>query len=179
MAGNPKFLIVERNGTELGLQEEYVPEAVDITFDDTDVDFTASELQTATKEAANSASLALQLPIYTILLQYNGTVSGGTFIGYDSLIDGLSTPIVIPIKSEFRAFTFSNSRSNADYTLRFRKNSSTATPFFTISKTNTQFFNQDGISEIFNAGDTIFIEYGDDGTNASDAVIVLSLRAVE
>lgn len=146
-----------------------------VPFDNATNGYTADNVQAAIEEGVTSA---LETPIYTVVLQHNGTVSNGTFLGYDSLIPGDSTPIIIPRDADFTRFTFSNSNSNADYTLYFRKNSTVATPFYSISKVNTQFFQQAlPTPEPFLAGDRIFIEYQDDGTNASDAVLVLGFRA--
>lgn len=141
-------------------------------------DITTSNVQDAIVEAAERSQSALDTPIYTILLQYNGTVSNNTFIGYDSLLPGDSTPIIIPKAADFTGFSFSNGNSDADYTLEFRKNSTVATPFYTISKINTQFFQQElPTPEDFLAGDQIYIKYIDDGTNANDVAILLNFRA--
>lgn len=135
-------------------------------------------VQEAIEASGEKGQLALDTPRYTVVLQNNGTVSNGTFIGYDSLIPGDSTPVILPVKSEILEFTFSNSNSNADYTLEFRKNTLVGTPFYSVSKTNTQYFVDDIISEFFNSGDEIYIKYVDDGNNASDAVILLVLKAI-
>lgn len=143
--------------------------------------FTESDpktVQQAIEASGEKGQLALDTPRYTILLQNNGTVSNNTFIGYDSLIPGDSTPVIIPIDSQVLEFTFSNSRSNADYTLEFRKNGTGVATFYTVSKTNTQFFTDNTIDETFDAGDQIYIKYLDDGNNASDAVILLTLKAL-
>lgn len=114
---------------------------------------------------------------YTIVLQHNGSVRGGTFIGFDSLIPGDATPVVIPIDSVFKGFAFSNAVSTADYTLYLRKNSTVATAFFSVSKVNTQFFAQTVTDESFSQGDRIYIEYQDDGRNARDVGITLFFQA--
>lgn len=169
-----KVSILEKDGVELDGPEEYILLAEDIPF--SEPGFIATRVDDAIQE---SLTTAVETPIYTIVLQHNGTVSNGTFLGYDSLIPGDSTPVLVPKDADFTGFTFSNSNSGADYTLRFRKNSTTATVFYSVSKVNTQFFQQNlTTAEFFSAGDAIFIEYIDDGTNASDAVIVLSFRAV-
>lgn len=54
MAGNPKFLIAEKNGQEIAFYEEYVPEAVDITVDDTNLPYAATEVQTALENTINT-----------------------------------------------------------------------------------------------------------------------------
>lgn len=33
MAGNPKFLIAEKDGQEFGFSQEYIPESVDVLFE--------------------------------------------------------------------------------------------------------------------------------------------------
>lgn len=153
--------------------------ASSIPVDDSNLPYTAGTVQVALEETSTTADNALNLPIFPILLQHNGTVSDGYFIGYDSLIPGDDTPVVIPKKSQFTNFTFSNSRSNADYTLIFRKNSTGASAFLSVSKVNTQFFTHQLISpESFVAGDVIYIEYQDDGTNASDVGMTLNFKAV-
>lgn len=151
------------------------PVAGSVPFDDTGRSFNAENVQ----EAISANDIGVQAARYSVILQNNGTISDGTFIGYDSLISGDDTPIVIPRNSTFIEFTFSNSSSNADYTLIFRKNSIVATPFYSVSKVNTQFFSQQlGGSEMdFVSGDQIYIQYQDDGQNASDAVLVLFFRS--
>lgn len=139
---------------------------------------TPENVQEALEASGEKGQLALDTPRYTILLQNNGVVSGGTFIGYDSLIPGDATPVIIPINSQLIEFTWSNSRSTADFTLIFRRNSTTTTAFYSTSRTNAQFFAEDGVDQIFDAGDQIYIQYQDDGGNASDAVIVLVLKAL-
>lgn len=153
--------------------------ASSIPIDDTDLPYTADTVQEAMVETANVANDALNLPIFTIVLQHNGTVSNGTVIGYDSLIPGDDTPIVVFKKAEFVGFTFSNNKSSADYTLQFRKNSLANSPFYTISKVNTQYFTQVlPTPELFQAGDLIFVTYIENGTNASDVVVVLNYKTV-
>lgn len=149
--------------------------AESVPFDNSTNGYEADNVQGAIEEGVTSA---LNTPIYTIVLQHNGTVSDGTWLGYDSLLPGNDTPIIIPRNADFTEFTFSNNNAGADYTLTFRKNSLVATPFYTISKVNTQFFQQSlPTEEPFSAGDQIYIQYGDDGSNASDAVILLGFRA--
>lgn len=138
----------------------------------------STDANSGINEAAQNADVALNTPRYTIVLQHNGNVSNNTFIGYDSLIPGDDTPIVVPVKSELVEYTFSNSRSNADYAIELRKNSTGATPFNTVSVDNTQTFVEDDINEPFNPGDEVYVKYIDEGTNASDAVILLLFKAV-
>lgn len=165
-------------------RDHFNPTADQVSFDNepegTPI-FTQSSpetVQEAISAGGEKAQIALDTPRYTILLQNNGTVSNNTFIGYDSLIPGDATPVIIPVKSQFLEFTFSNANNNADYTLEFRKNTLVGTPFFSASKTNTQFFSQDGVDEPFDAGDQIYVKYIDDGNSASDAVILLTFKSI-
>lgn len=113
-----------------------------------------------------------------IALVYNGTLSNGDWIGYSNLLPGDDTPIIAPVTGTFTGFTWSNSKTNCDFALEFRKNSTVATPFFTWSVDNTQtaFVNL-GTPEAFTAGDKIFVKYIDEGINATDATIVLQFKA--
>lgn len=116
--------------------------------------------------------------VYTITFTHNGTISNGNYFGVTENISGDDTPVVIPLKSELISFAFSNNKTNADFTLLFKKNSIAATPFLSVSRTNTQLFAQSLVTpEQFVAGDRIFIQYQDDGTNASDVSLNLFFRA--
>lgn len=136
----------------------------------------SENVQDAIEEAYWSAPGSIAR--FTLTLMHNGTVGNGTFFGYSDLISGDDTPVVLPRKSQFTEFTFSNNRSNADYTLEFRKNTLTGTPFLSVSKTNTQFFYEDGLTELFNPGDQIYVKYVDNGKNARDVSIVLFFQNV-
>lgn len=149
--------------------------AYSVPFDNDTNGYNSDNVQGAIEEGVGNA---LNTPIYTIVLQHNGTVSNGTFIGYDSLIPGDATPVLIPRESEFTGFTFSNASADADYTLEFRINTTVGTPFYSVSKINVQYFNDILSTPVsFSAGDQIYIKYIDDGTNASDVVIMLTFRA--
>jgi len=125
----------------------------------------------------NSIGSAAFAARYTIMLQHNGSVRNGTFFGYNELIPGDSTPVIVPINSTFKGFTFSNKSSSADYTLYLRKNSTIATPFFSVSKVNTQYFAQTVSDTSFSQGDQFYMSYQDDGNNASDVGITLFFQA--
>ena len=164
------------NATEAANYIKFPDEAVNVHFKPDTISsngFVSRNVQDAVEEAFNQANAA----IYPISIVYNGTVSNGTFFSYSNLTPG--TPIVVPINSEFIGFTFSNSNSNADYTIRFRNNSNVTTPFESVTKVNTQFF-VDILTtpEQFTAGNFLSIEYVDDGTNASDVALTLFFRAV-
>ena len=152
-----------------------------VAFDNSAPVFTESNpdnVQDAIAAGGEKAQVALDTPRYAIALQYNGTVRNNTFFGYSNLIPGDDTPVVIPVKSQLIEYSFSNSSSGADYTIEIRKGSTTSTVLDTQAQTNTQFFVRSGLAIDFDAGDTIFCKYLDNGKNASDAAIVLFFKAV-
>lgn len=121
--------------------------------------------------------------IFPITLTHNGGVSNNTFYGYQNTINGLDSPIPVQRKSILKVLTFTNNRFNADYIIELRKNSSTATPFLTITKTNTQTFVFDkdddvAIEESFQKGDIIFVKHVNNGQNPRDVGITLNFAAV-
>jgi hypothetical protein len=183
--GRVKVSILEENGTELTIgRESGFDDKLDcgglysespITFDDSETtEVTLKEL----KDGAQAGASA----IFPRILTYNGTVSNGYFYGYTEGTNGLDTPVQVPADATLKIFTFSNKRSNADYDLVFRKNSPTATPFLTISKTNTKNFvfdkNDDpAIEESFLQGELIYIENINTGSAPQDVGITLDFKA--
>jgi hypothetical protein len=148
------------------------PVAQATPYDNSDSGLVAENVKDAIDELKQEANVA----VFTIPLVYNGTISSDVFISYSNLTP--NSPIIVPVNAAFTGFTFSNSRTGADYTIEFRKNTTTGTPFFSVSKTNTQFFAQSVPDEIFSAGDIITVKYVDDGDNANDVVIILGFRAI-
>lgn len=167
MPDTVKVIIGERNGVELLDNEEYVLIPENIPFSSPGV------VSDNVKDAILETNGIAQAQRYPIILTHNGSVSNGTFLGYSSKISGDSSPIVIPASGTLKEFSFSNSKTSADFTLEFRKNSLTATPFFSVSKTNTQFFVQTGVDEVMTVGDRLYVKYVDNGTNANDAVVII------
>lgn len=151
------------------------PVAKGVPFDPTGSTLISDNTEDAIKELDTAA----QLPVFTIMLQHNGSVGNNTFLGYNELIPGNATPVIIPKDSEFVGFTFSNAQTTADFTLEFRKNGTGVATFHTSVKTNTQFYSENlGTPQSFTAGDKIYVKYIDQGDNASDAAVVLVFRAV-
>ena len=148
------------------------PVAQSTPYDNTDSGLVAENVKDAIDEIDAKSNAA----VFTIPLVYNGNISSDVFISYSNLTP--NTPIIIPVDATFLAFTFSNSRSNADYTLEFRINSTTNTPFYSVSKTNTQFFADTNPNQAFSGGDIISVKYLDDGNNSNDVVITLAFRAL-
>lgn len=128
------------------------------------------------KDAIDYNNAQASVAVFTIPLIYNGTLSGDIFVSYSNLTP--NSPIVIPVNAAFTGFTYSNGKTGADYTFEFRRNTTVGTPFYSISKTNTQYFAQSVPDEIFNAGDIISLKYLDNGTNSNDGVWILAFRAL-
>ena len=148
--------------------------AASLPFDNEGTNFVADTTRDAIIELLSLAS-PLRVPLSLI---YNGTLSDGNWIGYSNLLPGDLTPIVCPIDGSLVEFTWSNKNASADFALEFRKNSTVATPFFTWSVDNTQ--NAAVVlptAELFSIGDTIFVKYIDEGTNAQDAAVVLLFKS--
>ena len=172
MPDNVKVTITERNGTELQFREEMPFTPSNMPF--TATGFTADNVQDAIEEISDIAA-PLIVPI--ILIQ-NGTLSDNEFIGYSNLIPGDATPIIAPITGTFVGFTFSNENSSADFALEFRLGTTTSSIFFTWSVDNTLTADVNLVTpEAVTAGGRMFIKYKDEGSNASDAVIVLKFKS--
>ena len=155
-------------------RDTYSQVASSTPFDNDTNGFSSDNVQDAIEEVQDIAA-PLRVPIPLV---FNGTVSNGNWIGYSNLLPGNTTPIVAPITGSFVGFTWSNQNASADFALTFRKNSTGATPFFTWSVDNTLTASIDlPTPETFTAGDTIFIQYIDEGTNASDATLVLLFKS--
>lgn len=149
-------------------------DAIDTFFDNSTNGFTANNVQEAIEEVEFIAAPL----IVPILLTHNGTLSNNTFLGYDNLLPGDSTPVIAPITGNFTVFTWSNSRSFADFELEFRKNTTVGTPFFSWSVNNTKTASVVlPTPEPFTAGDEIYVKYVDQGFNASDAAVVLGFKS--
>lgn len=129
--------------------------------------------------AFDDVALAAFAARYTLTFQHNGTVGNGTFYGYSNLLSGDSTPVLIPVNSILKGFSYSNRNSSADYALEFRRNTTGGAAFYTTpNKVNVQFFTETIPDQTFNAGDQIYIKHIDQGGNASDAAIVIFLQVI-
>jgi hypothetical protein len=115
---------------------------------------------------------------FTIVLTHNGTINNGTWYGYSSVIPGDTTPIMVQRDSTLLEIAWSNSNSDADFTLHFKKNSTGAADFLTLAYTDTQYFTHLLVTpEEFNQGDRIYIQHEDDGGNAANVGLLLGLRS--
>lgn len=149
------------------------PVAQAVPYDDSDGPLSAGNVKDALDQSADIANAA----VFTIPLVYNGTLSGTEFVSYSNLTP--NSPIIVPIDCKFVGYTFSNSNSGADYTFEFRNNTDAGAAYYSVSKTNTQFFAETLVTpETFSAGDYFSLKYIDNGTNSSDAVWILTFKAI-
>jgi len=174
--------------TEFTSTDDYVS-VKGVSFEDSDShlidrDNVTDELQwkdsvQTTYRKFNTVGAQADAARFTLSLLHTSTISDGTFYGYSATIPGDTTPVILPINSEFIEFTWSNSQSTADYTLDFMKNSTVATPFLSVTKVDTQFFTQELVTpESFSAGDTIYVKHTKGANNSADVAIVLYFQAV-
>jgi len=138
-------------------------------------DFTSISVQEAIEESKSTTEGKSRFVIGII---HNGTIGDEDYFGYNELINGYDTPLLVAKDSTFVEFTFSNQKDNASYSLYFFRNDPDGTPFLTVSKTDTQYFVYTGISQNFNSGDRIYVQYIDNGINASDIGINLYFRPI-
>ena len=103
----PPFLIMSRNdikyskleedGTDYDFPVEHIPDAQDIAFS-ADL-FDADNAKDAIIESKEKIKEILQ---FNIVLQYNGNVSNGDFIGYDANME--NKKVIFPFRSSILPF---------------------------------------------------------------------------
>lgn len=153
------------------------PVAKSIPFDSSGPgNFSSTDVEAAIKEAKSDA---INLPRYTIVTVFNGTVSNNDWLGYSNLLPGDATPIIVPEKAALKEVTFANGNSGVDGKINLYKNGTAAGNIFnTLIITNgkeASFI----VEEVFQAGDTLRGRWEDDGTNPQDAAIVYFFQLQE
>jgi hypothetical protein len=145
--------------------------AISIPFDNGTNGFTSSEVQSAIEEAKQNAE---GFPRAGIRSTYNSTVSNNSWLGPNELLP--NTPLLVaPVALKINEITWSNQTSNVAFRIQFRLNSRTGTIFYTLTVTSPNSGNGyvSGINYNLSPGDTVHAQYLDDGTNLSDADLVL------
>lgn len=136
--------------------------------------FTSINVQQALEEIDATA----RLPVYPLQLVMNGTMSNGDWITYSNLTPNAT--IIIPVKSQLSSLTWVNTSTSREFDLEFYKNGRGTTKYATrevrSGANKSGYFT--GLTDSFNAGDTLDIKYIDQGSNASDLVIVPYLKVV-
>lgn len=140
-------------------------------FDNSSNGFIADEVQTAIEEAKQNAE---GFPRAGIRSTYNGTVGNNNWLGPTELLP--NTPLLVaPVKLKLQEITWANQNTNVDFRIEFRLTSKTGTIFHTLTVTspNSGYGYVSGINYDLNPGDAIWAQYKDNGTNMSDADLIL------
>lgn len=154
------------------------PVAQAIPFDNTTGGFTATDVQAAIIEAKSDA---VNLPRYSIVTTFNGSVSNNQWLGYGNLLPGDQVPILIPVRSRLKELTFSSAGDGTvDGRLDLYKNGLLVGDIFyqgSFVNENKKTFSN--IDQLFEAGDTLVGRWVDQGDNPSDAAIVYFFQVEE
>lgn len=146
-----------------------------IPFDNDTNGYESEDLQGAVEE---SLTTAISLPRFPTMLLMNGSMSNGDWLTYSNLTPDSS--ILIPIKCELREFSWANTRTSVDFDVEFYKNGRTTTKYATreIRSGTAKSGIITGLTDAFDAGDSLDLKYIDQGTNASDLTVVMFFQAV-
>jgi len=161
-------------------------DAEDVKFNNASNGFTANQTQAAIEEARNSS---IGIGRFSIITAFNGTI-GNQWLGYNELIPGNTTPILIPVKCKLREVTFAwNSTitilggiitvtTDVDGRFEIYKNGFDAgSIIFTRTFSNSGGLSvSSGLDINLNAGDFIVGRWIDLGGNPSDAAFCYFLQ---
>lgn len=150
--------------------------AESVPFDKDGTTFNSDNVQDAIEEAKQNAE---GFPRAGIRSTSNGTVSNNQWIGPTELLP--NTPLlIVPVNIRLNEITWSNATTNVQFRIQFRSGSKTGTIFHTMTVTspNSGYGYVSGLSYDFPAGTTIWAQYLDDGTNASDLDLILWISRV-
>lgn len=143
-----------------------------------DSGFTSTNAQDAIIEAKQNAE---GFPRAGLPLIYNGTVGNNDLISYSNLTP--SVPIVFPVNTKLNELTFANAKTSVECDIEIWKDGvDTGTLVKTINistgVSDNDFFDVNSDNITFNAGQIVQLKYIDQGTNASDLVIVLWISRI-
>lgn len=152
------------------------PVAQSVPFDNDTNGFTSDEVQSAIEEAKQNAE---GFPRSSIRGVYNGTVANNNFLGPTELLPNTAF-CVFPVNSKINEITWANQTTNVQFRVQFRSVSKTGTIFYTLTVTspNAGYGYVDGLNFTFSAGTSIWAQYLDDGTNASDMSLDLWISRI-
>jgi hypothetical protein len=147
------------------------PVARSIPFDNTGTEIEAENVRDAILEVD---TIARDFVKFSTPCIYNGNLSDGVFIGYNNLI--ADKKIIFPVAVKLTEVTWSNTRINVSFDLKFYKNGTDPGDLFRtfeirINADGYGYYN--GFEDSLAAGDYVLIEYIDQGTDANDMSLVL------
>lgn len=157
-------------------QKQKIQDSSDTPFDNSSNGFTSDNAQDAIEEAKQNAE---GFPRAGCRGTYNGVVGNNDWLGPNELLS--NTPfIVFPVKTKLNEITWSNSTTNVEFHIEFRTGGKTGTIFYTmtVTSTNPGYGYVTGLNYTFNAGDTIWAQYKDDGQNCSDMDLILWISRI-
>lgn len=136
-----------------------------------DPDFTSENVKDAIVEAKQNAE---GFPRAGIRATSNGVLGDNEWIGPTELLPNTAL-IVAPVKLKINEITWANANSNVSFDIQFRKNSKTGTIFYTldVNSPNSGYGFVSGVDQVIEAGEAVFAQYIDTGTNCSDLDIIL------
>lgn len=150
--------------------------AKSVPFDNVSNGFVATDTQTAIEEAKQNSE---GFPRAAIRGVYNSTISNNQWLGPTELLPN-SAFCVFPVNTKINEITWANATTNVQFRIQFRTVSKTGTIFYTLTVTSTNpgYGYVDGLNFTFPAGTTVWAQYLDDGTNASDMALDLWISRI-
>jgi len=150
--------------------------AKSIPFDNSTNGFTSDETQSAIEEAKQNAE---GFPRSGCRSVYNGIISNNQWLGPTELLS--NTPLAIfPVSTKLNEITWSNRNTGVSFDINFYKNGQLAgNLFYTLSVRNGTIAGYvSGLSYTFSPGDIVWAQYIDQGTNLSDADLILWISRI-
>lgn len=161
------------------MSDWYVTQTASSTpFDTDDNDFPSDRdnVQLAIEYAKQNAE---GFPRAGIRSFYNGTMGNDDWLGPSELLP--NTPLcVFPVDVKINEITWSNKNTDVSFDIEFRRNSKTGTIFYTlsVSGTNPGYGYVTEVNETFSAGDVIYAQYKDQGTNCADMDLIIWISRI-
>lgn len=195
-AGNGRLFFIKNSGTSTIVIKDYSGNALWIVQEsgmvvvvgndnnNWDFYFTAKNIPfepvspiTATnvQDAIVQANLYAEgFPRAGIRSTQNGTVGNNDWLGPNELLP--NTPLaVFPVNVRLNEITWANQISNVRFRVQFRRGSKTGPIVYTltVNSTNPGYGYVDSVNINFSAGETLWAQYLDDGTNCSDMDLIV------
>lgn len=152
-------------------RDEFIQVAETVPFDNETNGFISEDVQAAIEEAKQNAE---GFPRAGIRSTYNGTVTGNSWLGPSELLPNTAL-LISPVTLKLQELTWANPTLNVQFRIQFRTGSKTGPIFYTLTVTspNPGYGVTTGLTQVFTAGTTVWAQYLDDGTNASDLDLIL------
>lgn len=152
-------------------RDEFIQVAETVPFDNDTNGFVSEDVQAAIEEAKQNAE---GFPRAGIRSTYNGTVSNNNWLGPSELLPNTAL-LVSPVTLKIQEITWANQTANVQFRIQFRTNSKTGPIFYTLTVTSPNVGSGfvTGLTQVLTPGQTVWAQYLDDGTNASDLDLIM------